>query len=75
MPPCRSCGRALDDCGTCKCWTLPAPPAVVVQDVTLFLGGSPAPLTCTDCGREYVFIKDLTSLEHCYFCHRLKGAS
>lgn len=74
--PCRSCGRALDDCGTCVCWSLrAAPPAPEVQDVTLYLGGTPAPLKCTGCGRAYTFIKDFTTLEHCYFCHRLQGAS
>lgn len=72
--PCRVCGRPLDDCGTCVCATLP-PPAAEVMDVRLFLGGAPAPLKCTDCGREFAFVKDLTSIEHCYFCYRTRGAS
>lgn len=67
--PCRVCGRPLDDCGTCVCGSARPPGDFEVQDVTLFLGGSPAPLRCTACGREYAFVKDLTTLEHCYFCN------
>ena len=74
MAPCRVCGRALDDFGTCVCASTRAP-APEVQDVALFLGGVLEPLKCTGCGREFTFIKDFTTLELCYVCHRLEGAS
>lgn len=73
--PCRVCGRPLDDCGTCVCGKAALALRPEVEDVALFLGGAPAPLKCTACGREYVFTRGVTSIEHCYFCFRSRGAS